>query len=760
MKQAFLILWALLFLSQWSPAQMTNQQQKNLTAFTRLYGYARYFHPSDEGAELDWDKFAIYGSSIVMSAKDDKALISTLKELFHPFAPTIAIYAAGQGDPFSSASITPPDTNNYKPIAWQHLGVALSSNSVYKSIRVNRPSPEIAAVQGFAPVSQTFSADRIKGKEFRLSGWMKVDSTWGGAGHLWMRIAKKGQVVYFYNMDNRPATSGTWKEYSFTGQADMNADTLFMGAFLSGKGSLLIDHIRLSVKEAGEWKEVPLENGSFENDNPTAKGWRYNQNLAGYRFATESKDAQDGAKAFSIVSVKGASLQNRPVAQPLFDHYPRPGESIHTSLVSGIDCNVPLALYGNKEHSWPTADTAALTRLQKAIQAAAPASVSGDALSVRLGDIVIAWNIFRHFFAYWDDASAAPEQLLDKALWKAAMDKTQFDFVQTLKLMTAPLNDGHIYISFQRDTVQRAYAPLTFVQAESKLLIEQVLDSNLRTSISPGDVVTTYNGQPAAAYLKDLDQTVSGSPQLRAFRIAAELPIGRQDSSLTLTIQRPDGIHTVNVRTSNNWQTWYGAQANRPSGWLRPGIFYIDIEKAPMDSINAWMPQLTQAKAIICDLRGYPNSNHELINHLLDTAEDTKWMFIPEITYPDYQHVSYKGGGWQMTPQSPHLGGKIFFLTDGSAISYAESYMGFIKDFHLATIVGQPTAGTNGNINPFTLPGGYRISWTGMLVKDHNGGKHHLKGITPDVPVQRTIQGIREGRDEFLEKAIGLAEKF
>ena len=27
--------------------------------------------------------------------------------------------------------------------------------------------------------------------------------------------------------------------------------------------------------------------------------------------------------------------------------------------------------------------------------------------------------------------------------------------------------------------------------------------------------------------------------------------------------------------------------------------------------------------------------------------------------------------------------------------------------------VGGPSAGTNGNINPFTLPGGYRIIWTG-----------------------------------------------
>jgi C-terminal processing protease CtpA/Prc len=133
-------------------------------------------------------------------------------------------------------------------------------------------------------------------------------------------------------------------------------------------------------------------------------------------------------------------------------------------------------------------------------------------------------------------------------------------------------------------------------------------------------------------------------------------------------------------------------------------------------------------------------------------------MYVPQVTYPDYQQVTYSEGGWNMHPINPRLYGKAFFLTDGSAISYAESYMGFIKDLHLATIIGQPTAGTNGNINPLFLPGGYHVNWTGMLVKDHQGGKHHLKGIVPDVLVERTIKGIREGRDEILDKALELAK--
>ncbi|MEN0050458.1 MAG: peptidase S41, partial [Bacteroidota bacterium] len=63
-------------------------------------------------------------------------------------------------------------------------------------------------------------------------------------------------------------------------------------------------------------------------------------------------------------------------------------------------------------------------------------------------------------------------------------------------------------------------------------------------------------------------------------------------------------------------------------------------------------------------------------------------------------------------------------------------------------------AGANGNVNPFTTMGGFRFSWTGMKVLKHDGSQHHMIGIQPTVPMQPTIQGIREGRDELLEKAV------
>ena len=55
-----------------------------------------------------------------------------------------------------------------------------------------------------------------------------------------------------------------------------------------------------------------------------------------------------------------------------------------------------------------------------------------------------------------------------------------------------------------------------------------------------------------------------------------------------------------------------------------------------------------------------------------------------------------------MPPIAPRLKAKMAFITDGRAISYAESYLAIIEAYKLAEIVGETTAGTNGNVNPMS----------------------------------------------------------
>ena len=146
----------------------------------------------------------------------------------------------------------------------------------------------------------------------------------------------------------------------------------------------------------------------------------------------------------------------------------------------------------------------------------------------------------------------------------------------------------------------------------------------------------------------------------------------------------------------------------------------------------------------------------KLLVHLNNKRTASASWNIPVVTLPDREGWKWRKSAWDLPPDKPQLTAKIAFLTDGRAISYAESIMGIVEHYRLGEIVGNTTAGTNGNVNPFTLPGGYLSFWTGMKVLKHDGSQHHGVGIQPTVRVEPTPAGIAAGRDEVLEEAVKL----
>ena len=71
-----------------------------------------------------------------------------------------------------------------------------------------------------------------------------------------------------------------------------------------------------------------------------------------------------------------------------------------------------------------------------------------------------------------------------------------------------------------------------------------------------------------------------------------------------------------------------------------------------------------------------------------------------------------------------------------------------------AIIVGSTTAGADGDVSPFALPGGFRTAISGIGVFYPNKTPTQRIGIVPNVEVRPTIAGIRAGRDEVLEEAL------
>jgi C-terminal processing protease CtpA/Prc len=288
-------------------------------------------------------------------------------------------------------------------------------------------------------------------------------------------------------------------------------------------------------------------------------------------------------------------------------------------------------------------------------------------------------------------------------------------------------------------------------------VVTRVKDST--TGVAPGDSVLTIDGKPVAEALAEREALISGAtPQWIRFCALAELALGMTDGPVTLEIEpfaAPGKRAKVTVKPER-WFSYLTEQPRDKVAELEPGIFYLNLDQLTDADFNQALAKLEQAKGIIFDLRGYPRlSDPEgFFARLSDKPLTSAQFLVPEISRPDRQQMKFRNSNWQINPVAPLLKARKAFITNGEAISQAESYLGIVEHYKLAEIVGAPTAGTNGDINPFQLPGGYTISWTGLKVLKHDGSQHHGVGILPTVPVARTRAAIAAGRDEFLERAL------
>ena len=85
-----------------------------------------------------------------------------------------------------------------------------------------------------------------------------------------------------------------------------------------------------------------------------------------------------------------------------------------------------------------------------------------------------------------------------------------------------------------------------------------------------------------------------------------------------------------------------------------------------------------------------------------------------------------------------------------------------VLGFQLApnvTVIGSTTAGADGRVVDFNLPGGITTSMTGLGVYYPDGSNLQRCGVHIDEVINPTIEGIKKGKDEALERAIEMIEK-
>lgn len=675
----------------------------------------------------------------------------------------------------------------------------------------------------FGNLMQTLDAAPYRGKRIRLRSQLRLDAGGTGAqGMLWFRVDRPDKRMGFFdNMSERPVTAAAWTPAEIVGDVAPDAERLALGALLEhGGGPLRIAPFTLEV--LGDTPVVPVEGPRPLTEAGCRNLEAFARSFSYVRFFHPSVEAAradwDRLARAGVRAVEGAAtagdLARRlqqffapyaPTARFLpADRKPAPlapppgatqivrwnhlgfGQQDAASIYQSHRDLLPLG--GGRAAGWmdparpsalpvgggitlllPTvcyADDQGAT-LPRAERQPAPGGLpeptrgggSGDDRATRLGDVVLAWGVFQHFFPYFDVTRTDWKAELPRALRSAATDRDGEAFRHTLLRMTASLKDGHVWVTDAGTWDGSRVPDLDLLMVDGNPVVR--VSKGSAAFVPAGSRILTVDGEPASVRLARLRAETSAATEgWMAHRLCGALLAGGAPT-VKVTYRTFQGAlgEAVLPRDAHAWDL---GTAGRPRelAELRPGLWYVDLDRVTEEAFAKALPDLAAAKGVVFDLRGYPKMGPGFLQHLTDGPLESAFWNLPRITRPDRKDIAWEASGrWNLEPQAPRIRGRVAFLAGGGAISYAESCLGIVEAYKLAEIVGEPTAGTNGNVNPFTLPGGYSISWTGMKVLKHDGTRHHGVGIHPTVPVLPTAEGLAAGRDEVLEKALDVISR-
>ncbi|MBO0952497.1 S41 family peptidase [Fibrella forsythiae] len=386
--------------------------------------------------------------------------------------------------------------------------------------------------------------------------------------------------------------------------------------------------------------------------------------------------------------------------------------------------------------------------------------------SYRLLALFRYWNIIHYFFPYkyaidgsWDEVIRTMIPVFQQAKSPETYQKALFQLVASIK-------DSHGFLTSTdksrclRCDLGTLWLPLELKLIDDKAVITRIYNDSLINSgtLPIGTVISAIDGQSIRSHVDRIRPYVSASSEADMLRDVRGLIGVSSEKQATLTIDRQGQNETV--LTSRYPYHSFRSTASQSinarypvSKWLTDSIGYVNLGHLTSRQVDSVLVPLITAKALIFDLRNYPQGTFWLIGRYLTH----NWVPFARFTGPDMRFPgTFKGisSAWLPRFKRSLYTGKVIVLIDEETQSHAEYTAMAFRTVPNVVLVGSATAGADGNISWVPLPGGYRTAFSGIGVFYPDGRETQRVGIVPDVLVQPTIDGIRAGRDEVLERAI------
>jgi C-terminal processing protease CtpA/Prc len=645
-----------------------------------------------------------------------------------------------------------------------------------------------------------------------LSGFIKTENVTGGWAGLWLRVdGTDYQVLGFDNMQSRGITgTNDWKQYwvqiPYKNKSD-EALTINAGALLVGKGKIWVDSLRLyldgipidqvpvSVLDYGALKDTSFAKtsgvdtiitnsqnikyltllgelwGFLKYHHPAIANGDYNWDAQLFRIlplvlkCRKDKDVSDVMEKWvdglgrpkPCLSCKPVAQDSGLVIKPDYGHLFN-NRVFNKTLISKLKYIV--ANSNNSRNYYISIDDGQDNpsfNHEKGYN-----RIKYPDAGYRLLALYRYWNIIQYFCPNRKLITENWNKILPAYIPQILRADNKNSYVNTLVKLVSTIHDSH---SFINSDVYNSYLgiyklPFQGRFIEDKLVVTGYYSDTLQVkeNLKIGDIITSINGMATQALIKKYLPVTSASNIRTALRDMPGIYLLRSDTPLfkleIIRNNKPLSVTQLGVENSKI-DTYEWKPDPKATGYhlINDQIGYVFCAKYKNEDLDSIKNMFKNTKGMIVDMRNYPSDEMENTfgNYFKpDTSGFVKFtrgsvrhpgsfVYLPVIKNGSKSGDSYKG--------------KVVVMVNATTQSNAEFVTMAFQSAPNVTVIGSTTAGADGTISEIPLPGGFTTFISGLGTYYPDGTNTQRTGVKINYVIKPTIQGIKDGRDELLEKA-------
>lgn len=643
-----------------------------------------------------------------------------------------------------------------------------------------------------------YSGDTIK-----LEGYMKIKDVENGFAGLLLRIDGNEGMLAMDNMQNQQVM-GTkdWQKYSIAFAYPEDAEHLYVAGILVGKGEAWFDDFEVTIDgndiqtielpraitdhefdngsliEFGKLTLDQIENlellgrvwGFLKYHHPEIAKGNYNWDYELFRFLPKYLEAIGANEKMRLLidwignlgtleecTTCEASVKNKFIS-PDFDWIEKQPEELKNTLAvvnSSRSHNGNFFVKINSNNGRPDFKNENTY-----------STMAYPDQGFRLLSLFRYWNMVNYFFPYKYQMDREWNLALKEFIPVFLNAGNELEYELAVLEIIEYIQDSHAYLGGAADKIYQwkggRFPPVKVDFVENKLVMTGYHNDEFKesTGLQLGDIITEVNGESIEQLIESKSNYYPASNLPVKYKSMSMDLLRSNSSEISITYLTKDLKEHMETIQLYAYEDLDMHSDGNPEAFkmLKDSIGYFTVETIKEENVSQFKNYLNETRGLIIDLRKYPALN--VANKLGAYFVSSPTPFVKfSIGMVDNPGEFYLTDEIFLQSETDPYKGKVVVLVNETTISRGEFLAMALRAGDNTTIIGSTTAGADGDATTILLPGGLQTRISGVGIYYPDGSETQRIGIVPDIVVKPTIEGIRENRDELMEKAIEILLK-